>query len=174
MKSITTTTTLAALAAAVVLLVSACGGSGGSDQGASAPTGTDTVSIEQVDGVGDVLVNRAGQALYAANQEANGTIVCTASCTSIWKPLTLDGAGVPTAEASVTSKLGTIMRPGGGTQVTFDGRPLYRFVEDPDPGTVTGNGATDSFDGRAFEWHVATTGGISTTNTNSSSGPTGY
>lgn len=174
MKSITTTTTLAALAAAAVFLVSACGGSGGSDQGASAPTSTDTVSVEQVDGVGDVLVNRAGQALYAANQETNGHVVCTASCTSIWEPLTLDGAKTPTGEAPVAAKLGTIMRPGGGRQVTFDGRPLYRFVEDPDPGTVTGNGFDDSFDGRAFEWHVATSDGISTTSSNSSSGPTGY
>jgi predicted lipoprotein with Yx(FWY)xxD motif len=174
MKSITTTTTLAALAAAAVLLVSACGGSGGSDQGAAAPTGTKTVSIEQVDGVGDVLVNRSGQALYAATQEANGEVVCTGSCTSIWEPLTLDGAKAPTGEASVRAELGTIVRPDGGTQVTFDGRPLYRFVEDPNPGTVTGNGFADSFDGRAFEWHVATSDGISTTSTNSSSGPTGY
>jgi len=171
MKSITTTTTLAALAAAAVLLVSACGGS---DQGAAAPTRNKTVSVEQVDGVGDVLVNRAGQALYAANQESNGTIVCTAACTSIWEPLTVDGAKALTGEASVMGKLGTIMRPGGGTQVTFDGRPLYRFVEDPDPGMVTGNGAADSFDGRAFQWHVATSGGISTTSDNSSSGATGY
>jgi len=171
MNRITTTATLAALAAAAVLLVSACGAG---DQGAAAPTGNKTVSVEQVDGVGDVLVNRDGQALYAANQEANGKVVCTASCTSIWQPLTLAAATAPTAEPSLMGNLGTIMRPGGGTQVTFDGRPLYRFAEDSNSGTVTGNGAADTFDGRAFRWHVVTSGGVSTTSANSSSGPTGY
>jgi predicted lipoprotein with Yx(FWY)xxD motif len=62
-----------------------------------------------------------------------------------------------------------VTRPDGGRQVTFDGRLLYRFTEDPDAGTVTGTGFADSFDGRAFTWHVATPTGISTSDANSSS-----
>jgi predicted lipoprotein with Yx(FWY)xxD motif len=167
-----TTTTLAALLATVALLASACGGSGGS--GASAPTQGRTVSVESVDGVGDVLVDSRGAALYAADQERGGTIVCTASCTSIWEPLTVGGATKPTGEAPVSGKLGTIMRPGGGRQVTLAGRPLYRFLEDPDTGVVTGNGFDDTFDGKAFTWHVATPAGISTTSSNSSTSTPGY
>ena len=60
-------------------------------------------------------------------------------------------------------------RPGIARQVTVDGRLLYRFMEDPDNGVVTGNGFADSFDGRAFTWHVATPTGISTTSDNSTS-----
>ena len=66
-------------------------------------------------------------------------------------------------------------RPDGSRQVTFDGRLLYRFLEDPDTGTVTGNGFADTFDGQAFTWHVATPTGISTSDANSSSsGDDGY
>jgi len=63
-----------------------------------------------------------------------------------------------------------------GARVTLAGRLLYRFMEDPQAGTVTGNGFADSFDGQAFRWHVATPQGISTSddNSSSSSGSPGY
>jgi predicted lipoprotein with Yx(FWY)xxD motif len=164
---------LLALAVATALFVSACGGSG--DSGAAAPdTPAATVSVSSVDGVGDVLVDAQGAALYAADQERSGMVVCTGSCTSIWKPLTVSGR--PTAGDGVVAKLGTVERPDGHRQVTLAGRLLYRFMEDPRAGTVTGNGFADSFDGQAFRWHVATPQGISTSddNSSSSSGSPGY
>jgi predicted lipoprotein with Yx(FWY)xxD motif len=130
--------------------------------------------VSSVDGVGDVLVDAQGAALYAADQERSGMVVCTGSCTSIWKPLTVSGR--PTAGGGVTAQLGTVERPDGHRQVTLAGRLLYRFMEDPQAGTVTGNGFADSFDGQAFRWHVATPQGISTSddNSSSSSGSPGY
>ena len=167
---------LAALAAAATLLVSACGGSG--DSGAAAPQGASgsasTVAVDGVNGVGDVLVDARGAALYAADQESNGTIACTGSCTTIWDPLTVPGARAPTADSDVMGMLGVVKRPDGARQVTLDGRPLYRFAEDPETGSVTGNGLADSFDGKSFEWHVATPDGVSTSSSNSSSGSSGY
>ena len=159
---------LLALAAAVVLIVSACGGS--SDPGASAPEDvgvTETVSVANVDGVGDVLVDAQGAALYAADQEADGMVVCVDACTTIWEPLTVSGQ--PTADDGLGGQLAIVNRPDGGRQVTFDGRLLYRFVEDPAAGVVTGNGFADVFAGQAFVWHVATPNGVSTTSENSSS-----
>jgi predicted lipoprotein with Yx(FWY)xxD motif len=173
MKNRTTYLALLALAVATALLVSACGGS--SDSGAAAPESpAATVSVSSVDGVGDVLVDAQGAALYAADQERSGMVVCTGSCTSIWKPLTVSGR--PTAGGGVTAQLGTVERPDGHRQVTLAGRLLYRFMEDPQAGTVTGNGFADSFDGQAFRWHVATPQGISTSddNSSSSSGSPGY
>jgi len=61
------------------------------------------------------------------------------------------------------------MRPDGKTQVTFDGKPLYRFAEDSSPKNVSGNGAKDSFGGKSFTWHVASPG-----KTSVSSGGGGY
>jgi predicted lipoprotein with Yx(FWY)xxD motif len=164
---------LLALAVVTALFVSACGGSG--DSGAAAPdTPPATLYVSSVDGVGDVLVDAQGTALYAADQETGGMVVCTGSCTSIWKPLTVSGR--PTAGDGVVAKLGTVERPDGHRQVTLAGRLLYRFMEDPEAGTVTGNGFADSFDGQTFRWHVATPKGISTSsdNSSSSSGSPGY
>jgi predicted lipoprotein with Yx(FWY)xxD motif len=164
---------LLTLATATALFVSACGGS--SDSGAAAPdTPAATVSVSSVDGVGDVLVDAQGAALYAADQEGSGMVVCTGSCTSIWKPLTVSGR--PTTGDGVVAKLGTVERPDGHRQVTLAGRLLDRFMEDPQAGTVTGNGVADSFDGQAFRWHVATPQGISASddNSSSSSGSPGY
>ncbi len=168
MKTKKTYASLVVLAAAVILLVSACGGGGDSNAGGSTSSTGATVSSERVDGVGRVLVDAKGAALYAADQEAGGKVLCTDSCTSIWEPVTVSG-GMPTAGDGLDGKLGVVTRPDGSRQVTFDGRLLYRFLEDPDTGTVTGNGFADRFDGRAFTWHVATPTGISTSNANSSS-----
>ena len=109
-----------------------------------------------VDGVGTVLVDSNGDALYSPSQEANGMIQCTGSCAQIWKPLT--AAGAPTGSADVTGKLGTVKRPDGTEQVTLDGAPLYTFTEDS-PGQVNGDGFQDSFGGKDFTWHVLTVGG---------------
>jgi predicted lipoprotein with Yx(FWY)xxD motif len=171
MKTIRTYASLVALAAAAVLIVSACGGSSDSGAGASAPD--QTVSVSTVDGVGQVLVDRQGAALYAADQEADGMVLCTDSCATIWEPLTVSGDN-PTAGDGLGGKLSVVERPDGGQQVAFDGRLLYRFVEDPSPGTLTGNGFSDSFDGRLFTWHVATPNGVSTSSANSAPSSDGY
>lgn len=168
MKTKMTYASLLVLATAVLLALAACGGGSDSSAGGSTSSAGATVSSQMVDGVGRVLVDSEGAALYAADQEANGKVVCTGSCTSIWKPLTVSG-GMPTAGDGLDGKLGVMSRPDGSRQVTFDGRLLYTFAEDEDAGTVTGNGAADSFDGTSFTWHVATPTGISTSKANSSS-----
>ena len=176
MKTKTTYASLLVLATAVLLAFAACGGGSDSSAGGSTSSSGATVSSQMVDGVGRVLVDSEGAALYAAEQEANGKVLCTGSCTSIWKPLTVSG-GMPTAGDGLDGTLGVMSRPDGSRQVTFDGRLLYTFAEDEDAGTVTGNGAADSFDGKSFTWHVATPTGISTSKANSSSsddGDSGY
>jgi predicted lipoprotein with Yx(FWY)xxD motif len=164
MKRNVSYTAALALAVAAVVGLSACGGSSNhsssSGSGASKPAGAgDTVSLKSVSGVGTVLVDSKGFALYSPVQERTGTIMCTGSCTAVWVPLTLkSGGGGATAPSNLKSKLGTVMRPDGKTQVTFDGKPLYRFLPDGSPGKVTGNNASDQFGGRHFTWHVVSSG----------------
>jgi predicted lipoprotein with Yx(FWY)xxD motif len=156
-----------ALAVAAILLLSACGGgdSGADGSEPNSDIAATTVSVSTVDGVGEVLVDADGAALYAADQEADGTVLCTDSCTDVWPPLTVEGE--PVAGDGLEESLGVAARPEGTRQVTFDGRLLYRFAEDSS-GTVTGNGLADTFGGQNFTWHVATPTGISTSSENSS------
>lgn len=177
MNTIRTYISLFALAAATILIVAACGGGSDSGAGASAPSGPSagqTVSVSSVDGVGDVLVDDEGAALYAADEEAAGMVLCTEGCAAIWDPLTVSDGADPTAGGGLAAELATVQRPDGARQVTFDGRPLYRFVEDPAPETVTGNGFADTFDGRLFTWHVVTPTGVSTSSSNSDPSSDGY
>ncbi len=147
--------TIGAVAASLAL--AACGGGGSSDSAAPATAGT-TVAIKSIDGIGDVLVDPGGKALYSSDVEADGKVRCTGACTSFWTPLTTDSAK-PTASADA-GKLGVVKRPDGASQVTVDGKPLYTFTEDA-PGKVAGNGFSDAFDGRHFTWSAVLAGGKS-------------
>jgi len=175
MRDKKTYTALIALAAALILVISACGGSGDSGAEESAPGGTDaatTVSVSNADGVGEVLVDEEGSALYASVQEADGMVGCTDACAAIWVPLTVDGE--PTGSDGLAADLGVVTRPEGTRQVTFNGRLLYTFIEDSGPDVVTGNGFSDTFgDLGLFEWHVATPTGVSTSSVNTSASADG-
>jgi predicted lipoprotein with Yx(FWY)xxD motif len=157
---------LAVAAMALIAIgLAACGGSSNSSDSASAAAnttagGSDTVSTKSVSGVGTVLVDSQGQALYTNNQDSGMNIACTGSCTAIWVPLMAPSSGQPSSsDQAVQAKLGMV-KSKGGNQVTFGGKPLYTFVQDS-PGQVTGNGFTDNFGGTSFTWTVASTGHVS-------------
>jgi predicted lipoprotein with Yx(FWY)xxD motif len=147
----------AAAAASVVLAACGGGGSDSSDSGAAA-SGATSVAVRSIDGVGKVLVDSSGKALYASDVEADGKVRCTGACTSFWQPLTVDSAK-PVAVGGVGT-VGVISRPDGAKQVTVDGKLLYTFSEDA-PGKVEGNGFADDFDGRHFTWNAVLAGGDS-------------
>jgi predicted lipoprotein with Yx(FWY)xxD motif len=113
--------------------------------------------VRQLPGVGSVLVDNTGKALYANNLETAGKILCNdPGCNAFWTPLTVH-AGKPTAPTRA-GKLGVTKRPDGSTQVTANGKPLYTFSEDS-PGKATGNNFTDDFDGHHFTWNVVRSAG---------------
>jgi predicted lipoprotein with Yx(FWY)xxD motif len=147
-----------------VLALAACG-EGTYDSSDSARTtesddGTADVSVEELGDAGGVLVDSVGRALYIADEEAGRSVVCTGACTSFWIPLTID-ADAPSGN-SLQSELGVIERDDGARQVTFNGKRLYRFVQD-EPGVVTGDGLSDAFDGQQFTWHVVSVGEMDST-----------
>ena len=167
--------TVAAMAL-VAIGLAACGGSSNSSDSASAAANTtasvtDTVATKSISGVGTVLVDSKGMALYTNNQDSGMNVACTGSCTAIWVPVMAPSSGQPTSsDQAVQAKLGTVTSK-GGSQVTFGGMPLYSFVQDS-PGQVTGNGVTDNFGGTSFTWTVASTGPVSSSanSTSTSSG----
>ena len=136
---------------ATLLILTACAKSttsnaGGDGGNSPAPAGSVTVSTKSVSGLGTVLVDADGLTLYYDNAESGGSIACTGSCASAWPPLLLpSGVSAATAGSGVNaSKLGTIDRPGGGTQVTYGGMPLYLFTGDI-AGQATGQGVEGFF-----------------------------
>jgi predicted lipoprotein with Yx(FWY)xxD motif len=94
-----------------------------------------------------VLTTTKGRALYSLSAEKDGKFICTGSCLSVWRPLLVPAAAKPTGPV----KLRTIVRPEGGTQVTYRGRPLYRFGGDAKAGDANGEGIKD-----VGTWHAAT------------------
>jgi predicted lipoprotein with Yx(FWY)xxD motif len=158
---------------ATALTIAACGGTGSSGgrstRAASRPTSiSTTVAVRQLPGVGSVLVDDTGKALYANNLESTGKILCNdPGCNSFWMPLTLR-AGLPTAPAGA-GKLGVTKRPDGTTQVTANGKPLYTFSEDS-PGKANGNGFQDQFAGHNFTWNIVLPGGTAASGTGPGNG----
>jgi predicted lipoprotein with Yx(FWY)xxD motif len=145
---------------AIAAGVAACGG-GDDDSGDMTTAGSEagsTVSVESLGDSGEVLVDEQGAALYTNDRDTPSKIACTGDCTSVWVPVSTPNAAPTSDDSSVEGKLGTIDRPDGTRQVTFDGKPLYSFVEDG-PGAVTGDGLADSFGGTEFVWTAARSSG---------------
>jgi predicted lipoprotein with Yx(FWY)xxD motif len=103
------------------------------------PTGPAEVNTAMV-GSATVLVTKAGRTLYALTApDEKTTFSCKASCLSNWVPLLTKGA--PTAAGTASAgMLGTVSRSGIGTQVTYNGYPVYRFTGDSKAGQHNGQG----------------------------------
>ncbi|GAA1553706.1 hypothetical protein GCM10009789_04000 [Kribbella sancticallisti] len=145
------------MAIGALVSVSALAGCGNRNDGSDAATGdaggTGSVAVKNVDGVGMALVDSAGKTLYFADQEADGSIHCTAACLDFWFP-----AGAEGAAGGAVAGLSTVHRPDNGQdQLTFQGKPLYTFKLDTGPGQHEGNNLEDTFGGTKFTWRAATT-----------------
>jgi predicted lipoprotein with Yx(FWY)xxD motif len=87
----------------------------------------------------DVLANLKGRTLYSLSAERGSHFICTGGCLSLWHPLLIPHNTEPLGPV----KLGVVTRPEGKVQVTYRGRPLYRFSGDAAPGDANGQGFKD-------------------------------
>ena len=94
-----------------------------------------------------VLTANNGLTLYSLSVEKNGRFICTGSCLKDWHPLVVAVGVKPAGPVA----LGTVRRPDGRRQVTFEGRPLYTFDDDKRKGDANGEGFKD-----VGTWHAAT------------------
>ncbi len=83
-----------------------------------------------------VITNPSGRTLYWFALDSSSTSACSGTCATYWPPV----LGRPVAGPGVRGRLGTIRRPGGRLQATFDGHPLYTYIGDTGRGTARGNG----------------------------------
>jgi predicted lipoprotein with Yx(FWY)xxD motif len=136
---------MAALLAIAGVAVGAAFAAGGSGDGAAA---TATVKVRTTP-LGRVLVDGRGRTLYLFEPDEFGRSVCFGACRGAWPPLLTTGA--PRAAAGAKAPLlGTTKRKDGGTQVTYQGYPLYLFVKDVMPGQTLGQG----LNGFGGGWYV--------------------
>lgn len=96
---------------------------------------------------GDVLATSGGRAVYtfADDVPGSGKSACIGGCLSAWPAVT----GSPFAGTGVLlgGKLGSITRPDGSVQATYNGSPLYTYAADTGAGQASG-------DGEGGVWHV--------------------
>jgi predicted lipoprotein with Yx(FWY)xxD motif len=105
---------------------------------AAQPTATVKVTKTRL---GTILVDGRGHTLYLYTADQNGSIACVTGqygCPSTWPPYLT--AGAPKAGAGLNaSLLGRVKRTQpAGTQVTYAGHPLYRYIGDTKPGDLHG------------------------------------
>jgi len=153
--------------AATALLAAACSGTSSSDKTATAAAGskpatsvatkasgaptsaaggsptaaaaTNTLKIVTDPTLGKFLTGSNGMTLYIfKNDVANSGKSAAEALAATWPPLC--PCGSPVAGAGMTGALATITRADGKGQVTYNGLPLYSFVDDKRPGDTTGQG----------------------------------
>jgi predicted lipoprotein with Yx(FWY)xxD motif len=86
---------------------------------------------------GNVLATRGRQALYFWNVEKRDFKVhCTGACARAWPPLVVRSkSAVPRKVKGIKGTFGTIRRPDGRLQVTWNRLPIYTYVNER-PGQV--------------------------------------
>ena len=134
-----------------VLGLAACGGRSGapSPVAASAPVGTPAaaasptpIAVPTVGTAtgdhGTYLVDKAGKALYLYTKDTGTASVCKGGCLQAWPALlTPDGTFAVSGGAN-SALIGVTVRDDRTKQLTYNGHPLYYYVQDIVAGDVTG------------------------------------
>ena len=145
----------------LILFVAGCGSSGNSPGALESPTPQATASLSESalaspsvskspsaipapaqgttittgnSDFGPILFDSRNQAIYIWEVETTSTPECYGECAQAWPPVLTDGAPAATG-AALPNLLGTTTRTDGSTQVTYNGHPLYYYV-DEGPGEV--------------------------------------
>ena len=122
---------------------------------ASAASGGAQVKVGKT-ALGSVIVNAKGRTLYMFAADKHGKSVCYGSCATYWPPLLTTSSKVVGAGVKA-SLLGTTKRTGGKLQVTYNGHPLYTFVQDAKAGQTSGQGVNAS---GGLWWAISPAGAV--------------
>ena len=104
--------------------------------------------------LGTFLVGTNGKTLYLFEKDKTKKSRCSGACATAWPPLLTTGKPKAAGKAKA-SLLGTTKRSDGTTQVTYNGHPVYYFIQDMKAGDTSGEGV----DGFGAEWYVLSPSG---------------
>lgn len=110
-----------------------------------------------------VLVNSQGMTLYY-NTADTSSAVCSGGCASAWPPLL--STSTPGAVTTLPGTL-SLLTDANGSQVTYNGHPLYTYSGDSAPGQINGKGV-------GGVWFVASTDIAASSGSNSNGNGYGY
>jgi len=86
---------------------------------------------------GNILVDDRGMTLYRYTPDQPNVSTCYGACAIAWPPVVVDS--VPSVQdPTLGAGLGLAQRDDGTQQLSFNGSPLYYFVDDAQPGDATG------------------------------------
>jgi predicted lipoprotein with Yx(FWY)xxD motif len=113
------------------------------------PTGA---LVESADSdLGTIVTDAEGRTLYFFLNDTSSESTCYEQCAENWPAFATEGD--PQAGTGIdASLLGTTTRTDETVQVTYNGKPLYHFAGDQNPGDTNGQGIGDV-------WFVASSDG---------------
>lgn len=139
----------------LVIMLAGCGGSSatkllGKPSTPEPPTEPYIVTATMaVNGTQETILTTApGITLYYDAKDSSSAIDCTGPCTSTWHPLIFGNAGTPIPAPALTGKL-SLVHIAKGSQLAYDGHPLYTYIQDSQKGEIKGEGIGGI-------WHIAT------------------
>ncbi len=89
--------------------------------------------------LGTYLIGSNGMTLYTFTKDGTASSTCYGQCAATWPPYTIgDASFLSNIQAGVTGDVGSIVRADGGTQVTYNGHPLYFYSKDTVSGDTNG------------------------------------
>ena len=106
-----------------------------------------TLTASQSAGPGGAayLVDTSGTAVYVLEGDTDGT-KCSGDCLSAWPPVSVGNTQAATSGAlPAGATMGSVQRPDGSMQVTYNAQPLYRYAADSGAGSTAGHNVKDQW-----------------------------
>ena len=152
-----------AWAAVAALALSGCGIAGGAGQSGSGFYGATTtppppavsqptetaatapqpaLTAQEVGDLGTIVVDQDGFTLYRFDEDSADPpeATCVDDCAEDWPPFVVDRTATLRISGVEDAAVGLVERPDGTTQLTINGRAVYRFSGDTEPGATEGQG----------------------------------
>jgi len=101
-----------------------------------------SIEIQSSSSLGSYLTNGTGWTLYLFTKDTpnSGLSTCYVGCSNFWSPFLGNASDLVLPSGLNASAFGTITRTGGGTQITYEGWPLYYYSGDTVAGQTNGQG----------------------------------